>query len=121
MTLHQMLYRKLTILIPTLPHVPEYANLKSPDSLDALNHYYEQNVDLIADSDMVVRIDTNAETVEALTFQDTYTYREVYPDGSAVDLKAKKELNEFLLHWLTNLIDQGHKLVVVKGDANPLG
>ena len=88
----------------------------------ALSHYYEQNGDLIADPDMVVRIDTKAETVEALTFQDTYTYREVYPDGSAVDLTAKKELNEFLLQWLTNLFDQGHKLVpVVKEDAKPLG
>jgi hypothetical protein len=36
------------------------------------------------------RIDTKTETVEALTFQDTYAYREVYPDGSAVDLKAKR-------------------------------
>jgi uncharacterized protein YqiB (DUF1249 family) len=59
--------------------------------------------------------------LEALTFQDTYTYREVYPDGSAVDLTAKKELNAFVLQWLTNLIDQGHKLVpVVNGNAKPL-
>ena len=43
--------------------------------------------------------------------QDTYTYREVYLDRNRVDLKAKKELNEFLLQWLTNLIDQGHRLV----------
>ena len=60
---------------------------------------------------MVIRIDTKAETVEALTFQDTYIYREVYPDRDRVDLKAKKELNEFLLQWLTNLIDQGHRRV----------
>jgi hypothetical protein len=57
--------------------------------------------------------------VEALTFQDTYTYREVHLDGDRVDLKAKKELNEFLLLWLTNLIDQGHRLApAVNGDAN---
>jgi uncharacterized protein YqiB (DUF1249 family) len=62
---------------------------------------------------MVVRIDMKTETVEALTFQDTYTYREVYLDRNRVDLKAKKELNEFLLQWLTNLIDQGHTLVPV--------
>jgi hypothetical protein len=49
---------------------------------------------LIPDPDMVIRIDTKAETVEALTFQDTYTYREVYPDRNRVDLKAKKELND---------------------------
>jgi len=70
---------------------------------------------------MVVRIDTKAETVEALTFQDTYTYREVCLDRNRVDVKARKELNAFLLHWLTNLIDQGHKLApVVKGDAKRL-
>jgi hypothetical protein len=61
------------------------------------------------------------ETGKALTFQDTYTYGEVYLDGNRVDVKAKKELTEFLLQWLTNFIDQGHKLVpVVKGDAKPL-
>ena len=125
MTLHYTLYCKLNVLIPTLPQVPEYAESQVPGFMDlnldllsrdgeiitvALSHYYEQNGDLIADPDMVVRIDTKAETVEALTFQDTYTYREVYLDGDRVDLKAKKELNEFLLQWLTNLLDQGHRL-----------
>ncbi len=62
---------------------------------------------------MVIRIDTKSETVEALTFQDTYTYREVYRERGQEDVKAKKELNEFLLQWLTNLIDQGHTLVTV--------
>ena len=70
---------------------------------------------------MVITIDTKTETVEALSYQDTYIYREVYPEGGQTDVRAKKELNEFLLQWLTNLIDQGHKLVpVVKGDAKPL-
>lgn len=136
MTLHQTLYRKLIILIPTLPQVPEYMKSQVPGFMDlnldllsrdgeiitvALRHYYEQNGDLIADPDMVLRIDTKSETVDALTFQDTYTYQEVYAEGGQEDVKAKKELNEFLLQWLTNLIDQGHKLApVVKGDAKPL-
>jgi hypothetical protein len=51
----------------------------------------------------VLRIDTRTETLEALTFQDTYTYRQVYVDGSLVDLKAKKELNEFLLFLLCQI------------------
>jgi uncharacterized protein YqiB (DUF1249 family) len=128
MTLHHTLYRKLTVLIPTLPEVPEYVKSQVPGfmGLDlellsrhgeiitvALSHYYEQNGDLIADPDMVVRIDTKSETVEALTFQDTYIYREVYLDGNRVDVKAKKELNEFLLLWLTNLINQGHALAPI--------
>jgi hypothetical protein len=84
MTLHHTLYRKLTVLIPTLPEVPEYAKFKVPGFMDlnldllsrndeiitvALSHYYEQNGDLIPDPDMVIRIDTKIETVEALTFQ----------------------------------------------------
>jgi hypothetical protein len=30
MTIHHTLYRKMTILIPTLPEVPEYAKSKVP-------------------------------------------------------------------------------------------
>jgi uncharacterized protein YqiB (DUF1249 family) len=135
MTLHQTVYRKLTVLIPSLPQVPEYVTSQVPGFMDlnvdvlsrndgiitaALSHYYEQNGDLIPDPDMVVRIDTRSETVEALTYQDTYTYREVYPDTNQVDVKTEKELNEFLLQWLTNLIDQGRRLgPVVNGDAHP--
>jgi len=128
MDLHETLYRKLKIVIPTLPEIPEYAKSTVPGLMDlnldllsrddeiitvALSHYYEQNGDLIPDPDMVIRIDTKTETVEGLTFQDTYTYREVYPKRGQEDVKAKKELNEFLLQWLTNLIGQGHKLVTV--------
>jgi uncharacterized protein YqiB (DUF1249 family) len=136
MTPYHTLYGKMTILIPTLPEVPGYVKSQVPGFIDlnldllsrngeintvALSHYYEQNRDLITDPDMVLRIDTTTETVEALTFQDTYTYREVYVDGNRVDLKAKTKLNEFLLQWLTNLIDQGYKLVPdVNGEANPV-
>ncbi len=56
-----------------------------------------------------------------VTFQDTYIYREVYLNRDRVELKAKSELNKFLLQWLTNLIDQGHRFeLVAKGDAKPL-
>jgi hypothetical protein len=73
MTLHHTPYRKMTILIPTLPEVPEYEKSQVPGFMDlnldllsrngetitvALSHYYEQNGDLIPDPDMVVRIDT---------------------------------------------------------------
>jgi hypothetical protein len=89
MTLHQMLYRKLTVLIPTLPEVPEYVKSQVPGFMDlnldllsrdgeiitvALSHYYEQNGDLIADPDMSELI-RRVKPCQALTFQDTYTYR----------------------------------------------
>jgi hypothetical protein len=34
MTLHQTLYHKLTVLIPTLPQVPEYAKSQVPGFMD---------------------------------------------------------------------------------------
>ncbi|MCI0401371.1 MAG: hypothetical protein L0Z68_08750 [Gammaproteobacteria bacterium] len=71
---------------PHLPQVPEYAKSQVPGFMDlnldllsrndeiitvALSHYYEQNGDLILDPDIVIRIDTKNDTVEAVTFQDT--------------------------------------------------
>ena len=42
---------------------------------------------------------------QAETYQDTYVCRE------ANDERSEKELNEFLVLWLGNLIEQGHKIV----------
>jgi len=39
-----------------------------------------------------------------------YGERVVYPEPGKVNLRAKKELNQFLGQWLKNLITQGHKL-----------
>ena len=69
MNLHHTLYRKLTVLIPTLPEVPEYVKSQVPGFMDlnldllsrdgeiitvalSLSHYYEQNGDLIADPEI---------------------------------------------------------------------
>jgi len=46
---------------------------------------------------------------EALTYQDFFGYRRVYPEPGQVDLQAKKELNSFLNTWLSNLLTQGHQ------------
>ena len=78
----------------------------------ALHHSYEQNGDLVPDPDMEIRVfllqDWNK--AEALTYQDAFTYREVYPEPGKVDIRAKKEMNSFLAQWLKNCIDQGHSL-----------
>ena len=77
----------------------------------ALSHYYQHpSDDLIADPDMCIRLDKKAKTVEALSYQDTYCYREVYSEVGAVGVKVKMELNEFLVQWLRNLKEQGHKI-----------
>ncbi len=44
---------------------------------------------------------------EALSYQDSFGYRVVYPESGKVDIKAKKELNQFLDMWLSNLKNQG--------------
>lgn len=72
----------------------------------SLTHYYELNGDLGPDPDMEVKIMPEQRMAEALSYQDTFGYRRVY-DGDKIDAKAKKDLNVFLDHWLSNLIDQG--------------
>ncbi|MFY0689121.1 MAG: DUF1249 domain-containing protein [Cyclobacteriaceae bacterium] len=88
----------------------------------ALAHNYEQNGDLVPDPDMQLRINPKLETVEALSFQDTYGYQQVYHEEKGknlVNTKAKSELNKFLSQWLTNLIKQGHKVdFVTEGSEN---
>ena len=77
----------------------------------ALSHYYKHpSGDIIPDPDMTMLVDTEAQTVEALTYQDIYRYDEVYPDGE-VNQTMRRSLNKFLSQWLQNCIDQGHRFV----------
>ena len=114
------IYTRLLRVIPNLRNIGTYAKLSAPGFMDlhvdilnkngnvwriALAHNYKTGGDVIPDPDMEVTVDFAAETAHAETYQDTYVYRE------ATDERSKKELNEFLLMWLGNLIEQGHKLV----------
>ncbi len=117
-------YRKLSVLLPSLPRIPEYSKSTVPGLMDlhldnlekngrvykiALSHYYKHpSGDMIPDADMTMLVDTVRRTVEALTYQDVYRYDEVYVDGEA-DQFVKKSLNNFLTQWLQNCIDQGHR------------
>jgi len=79
----------------------------------AMAHYYEQNGDLVADPDMEIKIHPELKMVEALTYQDSYGYRRVYPDSenpNLINVTAKVSLNKFLAFWLKNIITQGFKL-----------
>lgn len=118
-------YQKLSVLLPSLPKVPEYSKSTVPGFMDlhldclekngdvytiALSHYYKHpSGDMIPDPDMTMRVDTAAQTIEALTYQDIYRYDEVYPDGE-VNQSVRKSLNTFLAYWLQNCIDKGHRL-----------
>ena len=64
---------------------------------------------MIAGPDMEIAIYPEMKMAEALTYQDSFGYRVVYPLPDTVDLKAKQELNTFLNQWLRNLLQQGHK------------
>lgn len=78
----------------------------------ALAHYYKQHGDSIPDPDMQIRIFLKHGWAEALTYQDTYRFQEVYTDletGSHYP-KLRKELNQFLAQWLLNLRRQGFKI-----------
>jgi uncharacterized protein YqiB (DUF1249 family) len=128
-TVYQRNFRKLLLLIPNLAdlQVGHYLRFEagkafmplSVDTLDregkrlhiALAHNFEQNGDLVPDPDMELRVDLEAETVEALTFQDQLVYQEVYPASGKVLPNLKSSLNSFLSTWLSNLRTQGFRLV----------
>lgn len=73
----------------------------------SLTHYFEQNGDLVPDPDMEVRTYPETRMAEALSYQDQFGYRVVYPEEGKVNVAAKRDLNEFLDFWLSNLIRQG--------------
>jgi len=86
----------------------------------ALTHYYKQQGDLIPDPDMRILVNVDTQMVEALSFQDTYGYQEVYQDmfkRNMVNLPLRKSLNQFLETWLLNLINQHHKVKWIKDEA----
>ncbi len=116
----KQIYTRLLRVIPNLRNIERYAKLAAPGFMDlhvdilnktgnvwriALAHNYKSGGDVIPDPDMEVSVDFHNETAQAETYQDTYVYRE------ANDERSKKELNEFLVLWLGNLIEQGHKSV----------
>ena len=79
----------------------------------SLAHNFVQNGDLMADPDMEIMVHPH-KMVEALTYQldSLGVYQVVYPEPGKVYPKRKTELNRFLNQWLSNLIDQGFKVVV---------
>ena len=118
--IYETIYKKLDNL--GILDVDEYKKLSSDGFMDlsidvlsnnkthkeiALSHNYIQNGDVMADPDMQIKIHKMA---EALTYQQDglSIYQQVYSDDKAkVNPKLKKQLNNFLSQWLTNLKKQG--------------
>ena len=125
--LHQRIYKKLETVIPSLQSIDEHGKSVVPGYMDlnldvlrrgptktviALSHYYRHpSGDMIADPDMELAVYPDRAMTEALSYQDCYRYQRVYSEGGRlVDIQAKRELNKFLSHWLTNLRIQGHRI-----------
>ena len=131
--IYTQIYRKLYQVIPTLDQmrVGDAVKLKAEGFMDlncdilrngerkgqiyvviALSHYYRHDSgDMIADPDMEVRVYPESKMAEAMSYQDTFGYRVVYPRPGYVNQRAKRELNDFLNQWLDNLIAQGHAVI----------
>ena len=125
--LHHTIYRRLLVVIPDLQSIEEHGKSVVPGFMDlnldvlergpqrtvvALSHYYRHpSGDMIADPDMVVAVYPEQALAEALSYQDAFGYRKVYGEGGTkVDIQAKRDQNLFLKTWLSNLIEQGHRI-----------
>ena len=121
-TIYEKMFKKLERVIGDLSNIPAYMKFEAHGFMDlnmdrlygdeesvtiALSHYFKQNGDMVPDPDMEVRIYPAMKMAEALTYQDCFGYRVVYPTPDEVNLKAKKDLNVFLNQWLTNILGQG--------------
>lgn len=121
-TINERIFKKLERVMGDLAQIPAYMKFEAHGFMDlgvdrlygdeesvtiALSHYYKQNGDMVPDPDMEVRIYPEMKIAEALTYQDSFGYQQVYPIPGKVDLRAKKELNVFLNQWLSNIIEQG--------------
>lgn len=121
------LFKKLLQVAPELKQTHEYAKSQVSGLMDlnldvlkrssgymriALSHYYSHpSGDLIADPDMEIAVFFDREQAEALTYQDAFIYEAVDSNSHMVpDLEIHTRINEFLEHWLDNLIEQGHVL-----------
>lgn len=129
-SIQERIYDALKDLLGDLRELPVYCKMQSfsfmdlnLDKLDqrnttiiiALSHYYKHpSGDMIPDPDMEIRIFHELEMAEALSFQDIFGYKRVYHENGYIDVKAMRELNNFLLQWLKNLKAQGFKREEVK-------
>ena len=130
--LYQQIYKKLLVVVPDLQSIEESGKSIVAGFMDlnldilkrgtdktviALSHYYRHpSGDSISDPDMEIAVYPARYMAEALTYQDTYGYRVVYSEsGTKVDVRARRDLNQFLTQWLDNLIQQGHCIMSSKG------
>ena len=126
MNAQKEIYKRLIRVIPNLYSIKESGKSEVSGFMDfnldilqrkrdvmriAISHYYKHpSGDMIADPDMEILVNRKSETAEALTYQDTYGYQEVYSEDGSCNQSLQHSLNEFLLMWMNNLYEQGHKI-----------
>ena len=126
MNTQEAIYKRLIRVIPNLYSIKESGKSEVPGFMDfnldilqrngdvlriAISHYYKHSSgDMIADPDMEILVNRKTEIAEALTYQDIYRYQEVYSEDGSCNQSLQHSLNEFLLMWLNNLYEQGHKI-----------
>jgi len=125
-TINERIFEKLERIMGDLSRIPAYVKFEAHGFMDlnldrlyadegsvtiAPSHYFKQNGVMVPDPDMEVRIYPAMKMAEALTYQDSFGYREVYPAPSKVYLEAKKDLNVFLNQWLSYILEQGFERV----------
>jgi uncharacterized protein YqiB (DUF1249 family) len=128
--IYERIWHKLEKILGDLKVLPEYRKFKAKGFMDlgfdnlggnriALSHYYEDSSgDMIPDPDMEILLHPDTKTAEALTYNDSCLYRMVYPREGCVNPKAKKDLNDFLDQWLSNILQQGFKPAQGKKEAD---
>ena len=79
------------------------------DNFIAISHYYEQNGDAMADSDMEFAYDNDRKTLQARTYQQDalQRYDEVYGDDGYNE-ELEEELNLFAHEWFQTIEKQGY-------------
>lgn len=125
--LHSMLFQRLIKIVPDLEGLGGHGKSTVSGFMDlnldvlqqrhdkwlvALSQYFLHPCgDMVADPDMLIAIYPLRGEAEALTYQNAFSYQEVYTcGGMKVDVRAKRELNVFLNQWLLSLIAQGHRI-----------
>lgn len=127
--IYEIIYSKFEQVLGDFTQLPDHIKLEASGFMDlsidvlvresdhtriSLSHYYSQNGDLVPDPDMELRIFPDLKMAEALTFQDTYKYQEIYSTPKTMNPRLRIQLNRFLNQWLTNIIEQQHKPVETK-------
>lgn len=103
--IYARIYRKLQKVVPDLLTIEESGKSKVDGYMDlnldvlhkrsnrlliALSHYYKQNGDMIPDPDMQIAVYPKLELAEAIAYQDSFSYREIYSDDKGTeDIKAR--------------------------------